>query len=222
MYVLYYNSYMVCVNFYREFLFVLNRDVNLLSTPPLCISPSHTNFCAVFFGLMCWKPMIDAHRMHFCDNVLFTTPLEYMLKVNDTYSILALCITELGIRQSHFCCSYSFIDVMVDLLVRRGISRKLTSWLWRTINQWYYTLFSTKLSTIVRGFCLCTGTLILPPLHVDLDHVSLPWAYVMRSSKISLNSQKNKNKFSCPIYASTSELYHTENPIKTKHTVPEI
>ena len=47
-------------------------------------------------------------------------------------------------------------------------------------------------------------------------------AFVMRSSKMSLNSKKIKTQFSCSSYAPTSELYHTENPIKFKHYVLEI
>ena len=31
-----------------------------------------------------------------------------------------------------------------------------------------------------------------------------------------------RNKFSFSLYAQTSKLYHTQNPIKIKHTVPEI
>ena len=52
--------------------------------------------------------------------------------------------------------------------------------------------------------------------------VSIGMAYVMRSSKMSLNSEKTHTQFSYALYASTTELYHTENPIKIKYTFPEL
>ena len=36
----------------------------------------------------------------------------------------------------------------------------------------------------------------------------------MRSSKMSLNSEKIKTQFSFSLYVPISELYHAENPIK--------
>ena len=41
--------------------------------------------------------------------------------------------------------------------------------------------------------------------------------YVMRSSKISLNSKKIKTLFFFLMYASISEFYQAENPIKIEH-----
>ena len=46
--------------------------------------------------------------------------------------------------------------------------------------------------------------------------------YVMRSSKMNLNSEKNKTQFSFSWHASIAELYHVENPIKIERTVLEI
>ena len=39
---------------------------------------------------------------------------------------------------------------------------------------------------------------------------------------MSLNSKKIITHFHVQLFATTSELYHTETPIKIKHTVPEI
>ena len=44
----------------------------------------------------------------------------------------------------------------------------------------------------------------------------------MRSSKMSLNSEKIKTQFSCSFYATISGHNHAENPVKIEHTVPEI
>ena len=48
------------------------------------------------------------------------------------------------------------------------------------------------------------------------------YIFVMRSSKMSLNSKKLKAHFSFSLYSSMSELYHAENPMIIEHTVPEI
>ena len=52
----------------------------------------------------------------------------------------------------------------------------------------------------------------------------LQWSatYVMRLSKLSLNSYKIKTQFSFPLYTLISDLYYAENPIKIEHTVPEM
>ena len=46
------------------------------------------------------------------------------------------------------------------------------------------------------------------------------YMYVMRSSKMSLNSNKMKIEFLIDIYASQLELYFGENPIEIELAVP--
>ena len=55
-----------------------------------------------------------------------------------------------------------------------------------------------------------------------IDFVTSEVDKLMRSSKINLNTNKLKTQFPLSLYASHSELYFAENPIKIKHTVPEI
>ena len=44
----------------------------------------------------------------------------------------------------------------------------------------------------------------------------------IKQNESELTKMKSQFSISLYMYASTSEQYHTENPVKIKHTVPEI